>query len=147
MVNKQDGFTLIELVIAMGIVVALAMQTIQLGKNWIDDSFAKRANISIQTGSKLAKSLALRNKLGNSIGASFLITPSSVCVISGPVTLINCTSGYTWIDSLNATVLIGNAQYACIAYDNTGIAIKTAFCSTGMSYTINRGNKSVQGSI
>jgi len=147
MVSKQSGFTLIELVIAIGIVVALTMQTIQLGKNWVDDLFAKRANISIQTGSKIAKSLALRNKLGNPIGASLVLTPNTVCVIPGPITTISCTGGYTWIDSVNATVSIGNTQFACVAYDNNGIEIKTSTCSNSMSYSINRGNKSVQGSI
>jgi len=147
MVNQKNGFTLIELVVAMAVVVTLAVQTTQIGKNWIDDSLTKKANLSMQTGVKLARALSLRNKLGSSIGSSFVVTPNAVCVVPGSVTAISCAGSYTWIDSLTATVNIGNSQYGCVAYDNTGIATQTTTCSNAMSYTISRGNKNVQGSI
>lgn len=143
MIDRQQGFTLIELMIAIAIFGLLMTFGAQLTKSWTDSAQQNEAANLLKQGISRAKATALRNP-GGAMGTS----PAAVLCRSGQSlklfsladqASLDCTSNTSvlWQASLpaSANLQVGGTNLTCIAFNSRGLPVNGS--STCATSTIN----------
>jgi prepilin-type N-terminal cleavage/methylation domain-containing protein len=156
---KKNGFTLIELMIAMVIIGVLIMFAAPLTTNFLNTSFVSQTKQSVIEGYSIAKSYAIRNQISgdeNTAMAYLVLTPTKICVqkaITAVSVLKNCVSSsdnLVWQATLKSSLTLGNSNTQCIALDNYGIPLSGKFiedqsCNSSLNYSVSKGDINVSG--
>lgn len=145
MYKRAAGFTLIEFIITVVVMMVLLLQGVPLTMQWIGSSNIQSGTTLFNQGVARAKSRALRNGSGAtaSAPAAYLVfTSNTVCAQDvSSATGLNCTNA-VWTSNLpNATTAtLNGAASQCVAYNNTGLPVSATLgstqCGTGATYTI-----------
>lgn len=152
--KKQRGFTLIELMITLGLLAFLVLAAAPLTGEWMRGADVQRAEGDFTQAIGRAKASALRN-----YASSTESNPSAAVCLSGSKALtvlegvagtdLNCTGsiGSTlWnaqIDS-HVSVKAGVNDFSCVCFDNKGsltTAGNCASCLTTTELTFSAGNQ------
>lgn len=137
MVRRAAGFTFVELMVTIAILVLLLLAALPFTLSWVHSARANEAKAKVIQGHGLAKALALRNPTATrapAAAAGLKLEGLTLYVCSGdPSDTTNCGAGKsltTWQAVLldNTVVSIGGASGAnqTFAIDNTGLPLSTA---------------------
>ena len=136
MVRRAAGFTLVELMVTIAILVLLLLTSLPFTASWIHSARANEAKAKIIQGHGLAKALALRNPnkaLVPGAAAGLKLDGLMLYVCSGNPAAETCGAGksaVTWQAVLldNTEVSIGGATGTSqtLSIDNTGLPLSVA---------------------
>ncbi|HVI41953.1 MAG TPA: prepilin-type N-terminal cleavage/methylation domain-containing protein [Anaerovoracaceae bacterium] len=151
--KKHQGFTIIELLVSMAIVVILAFCATGSVTYWSNNAHLTTANGELHQAFMMARSLAVRNPLGitdSTKASASLVLNASTNTLSVCQGDTNCSTP-VWsgvVPSGVSIYLAGNALN-CIAMNNSGDWISGATsCFTGSnSYQISTKGGSVNGNL
>lgn len=141
--SREQGFSLIELIITLAVLGILLMVGVPLTRAWSDSAYQREAAGLLQQGISRAKATALRNKGGaqNTSPAAILCLSESKLTVRE---LGSCSAGdILWSVALpsSATVTAQKKNLSCVAFDNRGLVVEGTSCST-TTLQVSVGNES-----
>lgn len=143
--RRAAGLTLIELLVAMAVFLAIVAASLALGKGWLDANNVAKGRGLVQQGYSVAKTYAMQNPNAQTGNA-----PAAVLCLSGGVFSVylggSCSGTAIWTGAMpnNTTVTANAATPACFAFTNQGRSTAgSASCSTATSYTVTSGSSNV----
>ncbi|MDR3426275.1 MULTISPECIES: pilus assembly FimT family protein [Silvimonas] len=133
--QRNAGFTLIEFIITIAVMMVLLLQGVPLTMQWVGSSNIRSGTTLFNQGVARAKSRALRN--GSAVTASnpaayLVLNNNTVCAQDAATASgLNCTNA-VWTGKLpNATTAILNGAAAqCVAYNDSGLPVAATLGST-----------------
>lgn len=144
---SQRGYTLIEIMVTMAILVIVITQAAQFGKNWIDQAKVNEAQSALLSAFDIAKNTAISNNSGNTIGSILVITPGYICIKYATNYSASCVNNYIYQKDVSANILLNLKGNNCVAFDNTGIPVSNGTCDTQLSYSVTQGGQNAQGKL
>lgn len=157
--TTPHGFTLVELLVTLAILAAIAALGAPLTQNWIDDARVNEASGQVTQAFAKARALALRNASNQDLGnaaALMCMTDNVLHVHNIAVgSVVTCGTGSVWHATLAGSptteVQTAGAGFACLALNNRGIptayATTDGACSTSLSLTISRNDSNAQKTL
>ena len=152
MVRQLAGFSLIELMIVISVMMLLLLMGVPLTANWLNGSHVNQANNNLQQAFSMLKARALQNSAGASgleVAATLVTTGNQLCIYKGKPSNLNCNSGFLWRATASALISLNGGSLQCIALDNSASAVATTIgttnCGTALSYTISKGSENATG--
>lgn len=152
MVKRLQGFSLIELMITISIMMLLLMFGVPLTTGWVNGSYVNQSSNTLQQAFSMLKARALQNSAGASgteVAATLVTTGSQICLYKGKASSLTCNSGYLWQATTSAPISLNGAMPQCIALDNSASAVSTSIsstnCGTGLTYSISKGSENATG--
>jgi type IV pilus assembly protein PilA len=141
------GFTLIEVMVTLAVMLILLMAAIPMSISWSNSAKQRDAAGLLQQGLSRAKALALRNP-----GAVAAGQPSvALCLGGDTLSLLrlerdaafSCTPAgaadlqWSALVPSSASIRIGGADFKCLALDNRGLPVPVSDCVAGSTGTFN----------
>ncbi|WP_284321888.1 type IV pilin protein [Dyella acidisoli] len=130
---KMQGFTLIEVMVVIGLVAFLLTLGIPLAREWVLSAHQREAKGALDEALGRAKALALRNPQGLTDqtlpAAAVCLTAGKLVVVPATAQKITCDTKAEWAQSLpsDATIVLTktNIPFQCVAYNERGVALVT----------------------
>lgn len=152
MYQFEKGFTLLELIVSLSLMVGLALLVSSLGGTWIQSANVTRAQGVLQRAYSMTKNTALANSVAKSsieAAAILCFSSSELKVFSGE----SCNGGVLiWKSALpsGVEITLGGITPSCLALTNTGALVSTTNagdCVTSVNYSITAGLANVTNKI
>lgn len=159
---KQDGFTLIELMITIAIVGVLLLSVTGLTRSWVDRSQVNSAKSSLENAILQAKTLGLRNK-DNKL---FTVPSVTVCIKQdvNAIQVIQVDTNLTGLCDTAGNILLktysiaqgisitqNNNSVQCLSFNALGMQIyaagSTCINDFSTNFNIGKNNENVTLSI
>lgn len=132
--GKTKGFTLIELMVTIGLVAFLLTLGVPLAREWVQSAHQRDAANILNEALGRAKALALRNPQGLT---DQTLPAAAVCLIGGKLSVVSagtkntvCGANIEWTKPLSsdASVVLTttNIPFQCVAYNERGVALVTS---------------------
>ncbi|MBG6079046.1 pilus assembly FimT family protein [Rubrivivax gelatinosus] len=140
------GFTLVEMMIVLVLMVVMALLVAQLGSQWSDNARLARVQAQLQHAYDSTKSAALQNPTAATRGEG----AATLCVLDGAFAVVlgdDCGAQPVWSFAHEGGVSVSLAEpdSRCIALDSAGVVVAAAGCSTDLRFSITTGSAHVQG--
>jgi type IV pilus assembly protein PilA len=137
---KQRGFTLIEIMVVIGLVALLVLVVAPFGGNWMRDAELQDAESQLTQAIGRAKAAALRNKRGETSGgpvAAVCLSNTNIITLreGNSAAQVSCgaspTGDQLWQSQLKThiTVQVNSSAFACVCFNNKGIVTNNGGCS------------------
>lgn len=156
MTSRSAGFTLIELVIVLAIIVLAMLVSVPFTASWVDSARVNETQGLFQQAFSRSKALALRNGSGATVdtaAATLCQNGTTLYLYSGlPAT---CGAGtIAWqgdIPGGSTAIQLGGATFTCMVLNNLGMLVSSSIggtnCATASNYTISKGGQSVSKTL
>ncbi|MEN1941736.1 prepilin-type N-terminal cleavage/methylation domain-containing protein [Luteimonas sp. MJ174] len=126
--NAGRGFSLVELMVTLAIMAALAMLAMPFGARWMDSDRQLQARGLLTEGVGQARALSLRNPLGLARGAPVAclrLAADSLLEVARLDTGEDCAGGaVVWTGQLNPAITLAEpgtgTPFHCVAFDGRG---------------------------
>lgn len=145
--RRQAGFSLVELMVTVAIMLLLALSTTPFTRAWADKAAVQQTQGQMRQALAQLRSQALRNGSAASSGpAAVLISlQGRLCVFSGAPATLSCDAA-GWSAAPQATITVNDAASQCLALDSAGLPLSSTIgetaCTTNFVYKISRGTES-----
>lgn len=144
--NRQTGFTLVELLIVLAVIATLALATVPLGNSWTSSAESVNTKGVLSQAISRAKSTAMRNgnKITNTNAATAVCLNRGTVEVreaSGSITSAHCNSGggnIAWSGKIGTdlTIQVNNQAFSCLCISTKGLPVTTSSsCSSCASST------------
>lgn len=150
MKTRSQGFTLIELMITLVILVLLLMSTVPLTQSWVNSASVMQAKTLLQQAYGRTRGLALANPAGISDGGA----SAYLCVVNSkiyvqPISAATCGTGSIWSGDIQAsasiTVGTGTTNFVCMGLSNLGLPVDLTLagddCTTDKTLKVSKGSE------
>lgn len=144
------GFTLVELMVTLVILVLLLMTAVPLTQSWINSASVMETKTLLQQAYGRTRGLALANPAGISDGSA----SAYLCVLNSkiyvqPISAATCGTGSVWSGDIKASASItvgttGTTNFICMGLSNLGLPV--ALTLAGGACTTNKTLKVTKGS-
>lgn len=142
--QRQQGLTLIELMVVITLLGILAGMGAQLGGAWLNSAKVSKGQATLQHAFSAAKSAALQNpqaRTAQEVAAALCLGSSAVFTVLGE----DCTSPSIWSGRLDTGVSVQlGAGQTCVGLSSTGVPVIGTNCGTSVDYTVMAGNVKVE---
>lgn len=130
--SKTNGFTLIEMMITIGLVAFLMTLGVPLARQWVQSAHQRDAAGMLAEALGRAKALALRNPQAITDQTA---PAAAVCLIAGKLSVVSadatkklaCGAGIQWTRPLpsetSVVLTTTNSPFQCVAYNERGVAL------------------------
>jgi prepilin-type N-terminal cleavage/methylation domain-containing protein len=152
MVNTQAGFSIIELMVTIAIMMLLAMAVAPFSIAWGNQAAVRQTQSLLNQAMSQMKSTALRNPTAASATAAAVLVsiPGKLCVREGLPSALDCST-VNWSAVPPAAIQLNGAASQCIALDSAGMSLGATVggvvCGTLMSFSITKGSESSSGTL
>ncbi|SDW62282.1 MULTISPECIES: Tfp pilus assembly protein FimT/FimU [Pseudomonas] len=149
MAMRQDagGFTLVEVMISLAVMLILLMAAIPMTISWSNSAKQRDAAGLLQQGLSRAKALALRNP--GAVGAG--MPSAALCLSGGTLSVLRLARDVTFsctpeadedvqwsaVIPSAASITIGGEDFQCLALDNRGLPVTVSGCVETSTGTFN----------
>lgn len=152
--KAQSGFTLIELMVTLTIMVMIMMVALPLTQSWVNSSTVMETKALLQQAYGRTRGLALANQTGNTTGgaaAYMCVTNSKIYVqrANSDGSLGTCgATGFSWVGDIKASATITTSEpatFVCMGMSNLGIPVSngsSGACTTDKLLTVTKGGES-----
>lgn len=139
--SKTDGFTLIEVMVVIGLVAFLLTLGVPLAREWVLSAHQREAAGTLSEALGRAKALALRNPQGLTDqtlpAAAMCLTAGKLVVVPAAAQKTTCDTKAEWTRPLSpdATIVLTqtNIPFQCVAYNERGVALVTTVSNLSCS--------------
>ncbi|MGC4077893.1 MAG: prepilin-type N-terminal cleavage/methylation domain-containing protein [Rubrivivax sp.] len=143
---RPRGFTLVEMMIVLVLMVVMALVVAQLGTQWSDNARLARVQAQLQHAYDSTKSAALQNPQAATRGDA----AATLCLQDGAFAVVlgdDCSAKAVWsyAQESGVSVSLADADSRCIALDSAGVAVAASGCSTDLRFSITTGSAHVEG--
>lgn len=132
--GKTKGFTLIEMMVTIGLVAFLLTLGVPLAREWVQSAHQRDAAGILNEALGRAKALALRNPQGLT---DQTLPAAAICLVGGKLSVVSaatqniaCGVNVEWAKSLPAEASVvlttTNIPFQCVAYNERGVALVTS---------------------
>jgi prepilin-type N-terminal cleavage/methylation domain-containing protein len=152
MVKLQAGFSMIELMVTIAVMMLLAMAVAPFSVAWGNQASVRQTQSLLNQAMSQLKATALRNPTAASATAAAVLVsiPGKLCVRDGLPGGLDC-SAFNWTADPAASIRLNGATSQCIAMDSAGIALAASVggvaCGTALSFNISKGSESSDGTL
>lgn len=139
--GNMQGFTLIEVMVVIGLVAFLMTLGVPLAREWVQSAHQREAKGALEEALGRAKALALRNPQGLTDqtlpAAAVCLTAGKLVVVSGSAQKTTCDAKAEWTRPLpsDASIVLTqtNIPFQCVAYNERGVALITTVSNLSCS--------------
>jgi len=139
--GNTRGFTLIEMMVVIGLVAFLMTLGVPLAREWVQSAHQLDAARTLEEALGRAKALALRNPQGLTDqtlpAAAVCLTAGKIIVVRGSAQKTTCDASAEWTRPLpsDATIVLTktNIPLQCVAYNERGVALVTSVSNLSCS--------------
>lgn len=132
--SDTKGFTLIEVMVVIGLVAFLLTLGVPLAREWVQSAHQREAAGTLSEALGRAKALALRNPQGLTDqtlpAAAVCMTAGKLAVVPATAQKITCDTKPEWTRPLppdaSIVVTLTNIPFQCVAYNERGVALVTS---------------------
>nr|WP_316639303.1 type II secretion system protein [uncultured Roseateles sp.] len=150
--GRQAGFSLVELMVSVTIMLLLALATTPFTRAWADKAAVQQTQGQMRQALAQLRSQALRNASAASTGPAAVLVSlqGRLCVFSGAPATLSCEAA-GWSAVPKATITVNEVANQCLALDSAGLPLSSTIgdtaCTTNFVYKISRGaeNPDAQG--
>jgi Tfp pilus assembly protein FimT len=143
--KKQTGFTLVEVLIVIGVIMTLLLVGVPLTTAWIDSSQVNQASATLKSAGAQAKAAALRNTQNKTTGTAtaslcFNANNRTLSVVLGTCSSTTVLRNYALAKGVN--IKVGNNNFSCITFDSVGLVITQPNCVTDtVNFKVKKNNE------
>ncbi|MBB4845070.1 prepilin-type N-terminal cleavage/methylation domain-containing protein [Paucibacter oligotrophus] len=148
--RRQQGLTLIELMVCITIAMLLAAAATPFALSWSHQSSVRQTHAQLRQGLSQLKATALRNPVAArspDTSATLVTQAGQLCLHAGLPTELNCTAAL-WQSRVPASVTVAGASSSCVALDSNGLPLAANVgnraCARQPTFVISRGDETSQ---
>ncbi|MBT9501249.1 MAG: prepilin-type N-terminal cleavage/methylation domain-containing protein [Burkholderiaceae bacterium] len=148
--RRQAGFSMVELMVTVTIMLLLALATTPFTRAWADKAAVQQTQGQMRQALAQLRSQALRNASAASTGPAAVLVSlqGRLCVFSGAPATLSCESA-GWSAVPPAAITVNEATSQCLALDSAGLPLSSTIgdtaCATDFVYKISRGAENPDG--
>jgi len=142
-VTRQNGFTLVEIMVAIAIIGLLAVVAAPYTASWVHEAQVGEARTVLSRAYSHAKSVALRNPdeaVGDDVAASVILSEGKVLVCQGDTACDENSAVWQgdWPSGVEFSLAFGGNE---IQFNNRGQVLNAGDpVNAGLTYTLSKGS-------
>lgn len=159
--RTRAGFSLVELLVTLGLMAAILAAAAPLGLSWLNRVKASEASAQFRGLFTQAKAVAMQNSQGatDETGVAATVCASGTSIFLHAGTPTSCGTGYVWKMEIpggaGTSLQLAGAGFSCLLLNNVGLAVAgsaggstcSSISSYPISYSFSRGGESVGNTL
>jgi len=136
--KAQSGFTLVELVVTLVIVVLIMLVAVPFTQSWVNSASVRESKSLLQQAYSRARAMGLANanEIKDGTAAAYMCVANAKLYVQ-PITATTCGTDFAWTGDIksNTSITVGTTSsiFSCMGLNNLGLPVPLTLGSTACS--------------